>query len=167
MPTVAAHRVVLAGPTEIVSLVSPEMLRLALLGKVVTVEDNVSLLPQDVLPAAEARPLVAAARRSLATTVGYAFTTALLTVTASAQGIQNPRTEVSMRLRDSAAGDNSGEDAGSRTTYTFKSRKDSLSWVHARTLAHKSTGFRIVVSLQHRHGNAPGPSAVPCDIFER
>jgi len=80
-PARAAHRVTLDGPTEIVALVSPEMLRLALLGKVITVEDNVSLLPQDVLPAAEARPLVAAARRSLANTVGYAWTTALLTVT--------------------------------------------------------------------------------------
>jgi transitional endoplasmic reticulum ATPase len=80
-PTRAAHRVTLAGPAEIAALVSPEMLRLALLGKVVTVEDNVSLLPQDVLPAAEVRPLVAAARRSLANTVGYAWTTALLTVT--------------------------------------------------------------------------------------
>jgi transitional endoplasmic reticulum ATPase len=80
-PARAAHRVTLAGPTEIVALVSPEMLRLALLGKVVTVKDNVSLLPQDVFPAAEARPLVAAARRSLANTVGYAWTTALLTVT--------------------------------------------------------------------------------------
>ncbi len=80
-PTRAAHRVTLAGPAEIVALVSPEMLRLALLGKVVTVEDNVSLLPQDVLPAAEVRPLVAAARRSLANTIGYAWTTALLTVT--------------------------------------------------------------------------------------
>jgi transitional endoplasmic reticulum ATPase len=80
-PTRAAHRVVLAGAADIAALVTPEMLRLALLGKVVTVKDNVSLLPQDVLPAAEARPLVAAARRSLATTVGYAWTTALLTVT--------------------------------------------------------------------------------------
>jgi transitional endoplasmic reticulum ATPase len=80
-PTVAARRVSLAGPTEIVALVSPEMLRLALLGKVVTVDDNVSLLPQDVLPPTEARPLMAAARRSLSTTVGYAWTTALLTVT--------------------------------------------------------------------------------------
>jgi transitional endoplasmic reticulum ATPase len=79
-PVRAAHRVTLAGPTEIVALVSPEMLRLALLGKVVTVNDNVSLLPQDVLPAAEVRPLVTAARRSLANTVGYAWTTALLTV---------------------------------------------------------------------------------------
>jgi len=79
-PIRAAHRVTLAGQAEIVAVVSPEMLRLALLGKVVTVNDNVSLLPQDVLPAAEVRPLVAAARRSLANTVGYAWTTALLTV---------------------------------------------------------------------------------------
>lgn len=79
-PIRAAHRVALAGAAEIVAVVSPEMLRLALLGKVVTVKDNVSLLPQDVMPAAEVRPLVAAARRSLANTVGYAWTTALLTV---------------------------------------------------------------------------------------
>ena len=80
MPTRAAHRVELAGPSEIAAVVSPEMLRLALLGKVVTVKDNVSLLPQDVLPAINTRELVAAARRSLANTVGYAWTTALLTV---------------------------------------------------------------------------------------
>ncbi len=82
LPARAARQVTLTGPVEIASLVSPEMLRLALLGKMVTVQDNVSLLPQDVLPAAEARPLVTAARRSLANTVGYAWTTALLTVTA-------------------------------------------------------------------------------------
>ena len=75
-PTVAAHRVTLAGPPEIMAVVSPEMLRLALLGKVVTVGDNVSLLPQDVTPRSE---LVEAARRSLANTVGYAWTSTLLT----------------------------------------------------------------------------------------
>jgi len=81
VPVRAAHQVTLAGPAEITAVVSPEMLRLALLGKVVTEGDNVSLLPQDVLPASEARPLVEAARRSLSNTVGYAWTTALLTVT--------------------------------------------------------------------------------------
>ena len=50
VPVVAARRVTLAGPAEIVAAVSPEMLRLALLGKVVTAGDDVSLLPQDVLP---------------------------------------------------------------------------------------------------------------------
>ncbi len=82
-PVRAARRVTLAGPVEIVAVVTPEMLRLALLGKVVTVGDNVSLLPQDVLPAAGVRSLVEAARRSLSNTVGYAWTSTLLTVTAA------------------------------------------------------------------------------------
>jgi transitional endoplasmic reticulum ATPase len=82
-PVTAARRVTLAGPPEIVAAVSPEMLRLALLGKVVTVDDNVSLLPQDVSTDAGARSLIEAARRSLANTVGYAWTSTLLTVTAA------------------------------------------------------------------------------------
>ncbi|MFI6261159.1 AAA family ATPase [Micromonospora sp. NPDC051006] len=80
LPVTAAGRVTLAGPVEIVAAVSPEMLRLALLGKVVTAGDDVSLLPQDVLPDASVRSLVEAARRSLANTVGYAWTSTLLTV---------------------------------------------------------------------------------------
>ncbi|MET8147517.1 AAA family ATPase [Actinoplanes sp. NPDC049668] len=82
VPVVEARRVTLAGPAEIVAVVSPEMLRLALLGKVVTAGDDVSLLPQDVLPDAGHRPLVEAARRSLANRVGYAWTSTLLTVVA-------------------------------------------------------------------------------------
>jgi transitional endoplasmic reticulum ATPase len=81
-PIVAARRVTLAGPVEIIAAVSPEMLRLALLGKVVTAGDNVSLLPQDVVTASGVRALIQAARRSLANTVGYAWTSTLLTVTA-------------------------------------------------------------------------------------
>ena len=80
-PVRAARSVTLAGSPEIVAVVTPEMLRLALLGKVVTVDDNVSLLPQDVTPAASARGLVEAARRTLSNTVGYAWTSVLLTVT--------------------------------------------------------------------------------------
>ncbi|HEX2355156.1 MAG TPA: AAA family ATPase [Micromonosporaceae bacterium] len=79
-PVLGARTVTLAGPAEIEAAVSPEMLRLALLGKVVTVEDNVSLLPQDVLSAPDVRGLVEAARRSLANAVGYAWTSTLLTV---------------------------------------------------------------------------------------
>ena len=82
IPVVEARRVTLAGPAEIVAVVSPEMLRLALLGKVVTAGDNVSLLPQDVLLEAGNRSLVEAARRSLANRVGYAWTSTLLTVVA-------------------------------------------------------------------------------------
>ncbi|SCL14300.1 transitional endoplasmic reticulum ATPase [Micromonospora rhizosphaerae] len=79
-PVTAARRVTLTGPVEIIAAVSPEMLRLALLGKVVTAGDDVSLLPQDVQPDASIRTLVDAARRSLANTVGYAWTSTLLTV---------------------------------------------------------------------------------------
>lgn len=82
-PVVAARRVALSGPAQIVAAVSPEMLRLALLGKVVTADDDVSLLPQDVLPDAAARTLVEAARRSLANRVGYAWTSTLLHVVAA------------------------------------------------------------------------------------
>ncbi|GAA4594033.1 transitional endoplasmic reticulum ATPase [Actinoplanes octamycinicus] len=81
IPVTGARRVTLAGAPEIVAVVSPEMLRLALLGKVVSTGDDVSLLPQDVLPEAGNRSLVEAARRSLANRVGYAWTSTLLTVT--------------------------------------------------------------------------------------
>jgi transitional endoplasmic reticulum ATPase len=80
IPVVEARRVTLTGPPEIVAVVSPEMLRLALLGKVVSAGDDVSLLPQDVMPAADNRSLVEAARRSLANRVGYLWTSALLSV---------------------------------------------------------------------------------------
>ncbi|SBT52269.1 transitional endoplasmic reticulum ATPase [Micromonospora narathiwatensis] len=83
LPVVPARAVTLAGPVGIVAAVSPEMLRLALLGKPVTTGDDVSLLPQDVLPDAAVRGLVEAARRSLANTVGYAWTSTLLTVVAA------------------------------------------------------------------------------------
>jgi len=80
LPVRAARRVTLSGPPEIVAAVSPEMLRLALLGKVATVGDDVSLLPQDVTPDGAARALVESARRSLSNTVGYAWTSTLLRV---------------------------------------------------------------------------------------
>ncbi|EEP72002.1 microtubule-severing ATPase [Micromonospora sp. ATCC 39149] len=82
-PVIPARRVTLTGPVQVTAAVSPEMLRLALLGKVVTAGDDVSLLPQDVLPDASVRALVAAARHSLSTTVGYAWTSTLLTVAAA------------------------------------------------------------------------------------
>ncbi|MDT4992255.1 MAG: hypothetical protein QOH97_2147 [Actinoplanes sp.] len=86
IPVTKAIRVTLAGPPEIVAVVSPEMLRLALLGKLVSSGDDVSLLPQDVLPAASDRSLVEAARRSLANRVGYLWTSTLLSVVAVEDG---------------------------------------------------------------------------------
>lgn len=86
IPVRAARRVSLVGPAEITATVSPEMLRLALLGKVVTVGDDVSLLPQDVPPGTALGDLVAATRQRLATAVGIGWTSALLTVTAVEPG---------------------------------------------------------------------------------
>ncbi|MGK5518379.1 AAA family ATPase [Micromonospora sp. URMC 107] len=86
LPVTPAGRVLLAGPAQIAAVVSPEMLRLALLGKVVTTGDDVSLLPQDVLPDASVRSLVEAARRSLSNSVGYAWTSTLLAVVAAEPG---------------------------------------------------------------------------------
>lgn len=78
-----ASRLEVTGPPEIVAVVSPELLRLALLGKAVSSGDNVSLLPLEHHPDRPASTAVAAARRSLANVVGYAWTTTLLTVVAA------------------------------------------------------------------------------------
>jgi transitional endoplasmic reticulum ATPase len=74
----AARRVLLTGSRLARSALSQETARLALVGKVVTGGDAVSLLPQDVEPAAGLD--VAVARRRLAGAVGGAWTTELLTV---------------------------------------------------------------------------------------
>lgn len=39
----------------------------------------------------------------------------------------------------------------SRVAYSFRNSDDRMSWERARALARKSTGFRLVVSLQDRH----------------
>ena len=83
LPCTRASRITLAGPVAVTAAVPPEMLRLALLGKMVTAGDDVSLLPQDVLPDAAVRGLVEAARHSLASSVGYAWTSTLLSVVAA------------------------------------------------------------------------------------
>ncbi len=78
-PLREARRVVVAGSAESMSAVRPTVLREALLGKVVTTGDNVSLLPQDASPGALRG--AATARRTLSTAMGMAWTTTLLTVT--------------------------------------------------------------------------------------
>jgi len=78
-PAVAAVSVTVAGPPEVVAAVDPSVLRSALLGKVLTAGDNVSLLPQDLAPL-QAWDVVGA-RRSLAARLGPAWSTLLMTVT--------------------------------------------------------------------------------------
>ncbi len=81
-PVVAATRVDVVGPPDLQSVVSADMLRFALLGKLVSAGDDVSLLPQDVIAPPNVGPLIRAARASLRNTVGFAWTSALLTVIA-------------------------------------------------------------------------------------
>jgi len=75
----AARSITVAGSTLVSRVVSPETLRLALAGKVVTAGDAVSLLPQDVSPGSDA----STARSRLAAAIGVSWTSELLTVTAT------------------------------------------------------------------------------------
>lgn len=73
-----ARRVIVDGPIEVAAAVTSDVLRQALLSKVISLDDNVSLLPLDIGGAP--RNVVEATRRSLSNTVGFAYTTTLLTV---------------------------------------------------------------------------------------
>jgi transitional endoplasmic reticulum ATPase len=70
---------VIAGDPHITAAVDPSVLRTALLGKVLTAGDNVSLLPQDLAPLGAFD--VVSTRQSLAARLGPAWTSILLTVT--------------------------------------------------------------------------------------
>ncbi|MCC3763519.1 AAA family ATPase [Glycomyces sp. TRM65418] len=74
----AADRVVLSGPASAVAVVDPDTLRLALLSKVVSEGDDVSLLPIELGDAQ--RELVASTRRTLNNTLGMGWTTMVLNV---------------------------------------------------------------------------------------
>ena len=77
----AAKTVTVAGSRLASVSVSPHMLRLALIGKVVTVGDAVSLLPQDLAPQPGSDP--AGLRGQLSRAIGATWTNELLTVTAA------------------------------------------------------------------------------------
>ncbi|MFC5995433.1 AAA family ATPase [Pseudonocardia hispaniensis] len=79
-PVTPAVRVLLAGSV-LARGIPPETLRLALMGKVLTTGDAVSLLPQDIEPPPGAD--LTATRRGLATAVGGGWTSELLTVVAA------------------------------------------------------------------------------------
>ncbi len=72
-----ARSVTLSGSSLATQSISPVTLRQALLGKVVTVGDAVSLLPRDLGPGTS----TSAATRALAASVGISWTSELLTVT--------------------------------------------------------------------------------------
>ncbi|ORV88450.1 ATPase [Mycobacterium interjectum] len=72
-----ARSVTLSGSSMAVNSITPVTLRQALLGKVMTVGDAVSLLPRDLGPGTS----TSAATRALAASVGISWTSELLTVT--------------------------------------------------------------------------------------
>lgn len=76
-----ARSVTLAGSSLATRSVSPVTLRQALLGKVLTVGDAVSLLPRDLGPGTSTSPSNRGATRALAAAVGISWTSELLTVT--------------------------------------------------------------------------------------
>lgn len=76
-----ARRVTLTGSPLARSALTPETARLALIGKVVTAGDAVSLLPQDIVPVGGVD--IPNARQRLAGAVGSSWTTELLTVAAT------------------------------------------------------------------------------------
>ncbi|MGO1051126.1 AAA family ATPase [Crossiella sp. CA198] len=96
---VAAARAVTVSGSRLASTgVSPETVRLALIGKVITTGDAVSLLPQDLAPPPEAD--VSTARRKLSLAIGLTWTNELLTITATEPGgvvAVQPSTVVSWR----------------------------------------------------------------------
>ena len=53
----------------------------------------------------------------------------------------------SVTVTDSVAGADVVATAAVTTARSFKSRKDSLSWENARTVAHRSEGYRVVVDV--------------------
>ncbi|MGH3687659.1 MAG: AAA family ATPase [Pseudonocardiaceae bacterium] len=75
----AARSITVTGSVLVSRSLSPETLRLALAGKVLTAGDAVSLLPQDLAPGSDA----AAVRSRLASVIGMTWTSELLTVTAT------------------------------------------------------------------------------------
>jgi transitional endoplasmic reticulum ATPase len=93
-----ARAVTVAGSTMATKLLPPEAVRLALIGKVLTVGDAVSLLPQDLQPAPGSD--VQAVRQMLSTAIGAHWTSELITVTATdpvGPVVMRPSTVVSWR----------------------------------------------------------------------
>ncbi|MFD0207199.1 MULTISPECIES: AAA family ATPase [Saccharothrix] len=77
----AARTVIVAGSRLASTSLTPETLRMALTGKVLTVGDAVSLLPQDLAPPPGAD--VSATRSKLSNAIGMTWTNELLTITSA------------------------------------------------------------------------------------
>lgn len=84
VPSLAADRVVLSGDGQVTSRLAPQTVRLALLGKVVSTGDSVSLLQQDIaLPEGATVDLLDQGRAQLQALLGPAWQGVVLTVVQS------------------------------------------------------------------------------------
>lgn len=113
-PVEAARSVTVSGSRLSRASLTPETLRLALLGKVVTTGDAVSLLPQDLAPPSGAD--LPAVRRRLSASIGSTWTSELLTITATEPADTvaiRPSTVVSWRSENGQHGENADAAADS------------------------------------------------------
>jgi hypothetical protein len=85
------------------------------------------------------------------------FVLAFLPSCASAQhsgpvgsGEESPRRTVTLASQDSSPADTQSMVLAAASERRFRSRADSLQWVSARNLADRSSGFRLIVSLQDK-----------------
>ncbi|SDO87281.1 AAA family ATPase [Lentzea jiangxiensis] len=76
-----ARSITVAGSRLATTALTPEHVRLALTGKVITVGDNVSLLPQDLAPPPGTN--VSETRRKLSNAIGMTWTNELITITST------------------------------------------------------------------------------------
>ncbi|WP_440899034.1 AAA family ATPase [Actinosynnema sp.] len=98
----AARTITVAGSRLASTALTPETLRMALTGKVLTVGDAVSLLPQDLAPPPGAD--VSATRRKLSAAIGTTWTNELLTITsADPGGVVAVRPSTLVAWRDATA----------------------------------------------------------------
>ncbi|HUQ54435.1 AAA family ATPase [Lentzea sp.] len=77
----AARSITVAGSRLATTALTPDHVRMALTGKVLTVGDNVSLLPQDLAPPPGAN--VSETRRKLSNAIGMTWTNELITITST------------------------------------------------------------------------------------
>jgi transitional endoplasmic reticulum ATPase len=99
----AARTVTVSGSRLARATVTPETVRLALIGKVITTGDAVSLLPQDLAPVPGSD--VTAVRRLLSTAIGMTWTTELITIsTTEPAGPVAVRPSTVVEWRDGATG---------------------------------------------------------------
>ena len=78
-----------------------------------------------------------------------AFTIAGTGAEAQTQGYESFRRQTGQALTNRT--DESGSQRERATDFRFRNKKDSLDWAKNKAIAEKSTGFRIVVSLQEAH----------------